>query len=85
MLGTLIRLARDEDTGEIELCGDEECGNRPLWQIRFDDGRVKKYCCEGSIVEVRERTRSHRQVMHHPHAGCQPLLLCLVNWSSIHA
>ena len=25
------------------------------------------------------------QVMHQPHAGCQPLLLCLVNWSSIHA
>lgn len=50
--GTLIGRVRDEDTGELELCGEEHEGaenGAQLWTIRFDDGGAgweKKHCCE---------------------------------------
>lgn len=45
---TLIARAVDEDDGTPLLCSDDDC-RRPLWRLRFADGVVKSYACEGAI------------------------------------
>lgn len=49
--GVLVCPAMDEDDDTPMLCSSCE-PPLPLWQIKFDDGTVKRWCCPSSIMEV---------------------------------
>lgn len=48
-LGVLQCMMVDEDTGEVEKCIGVTHEPMPLWVIRFDNGHVRRWCCEHSI------------------------------------